>query len=704
VIQDPSGLLVRIQELEPLCEDSGVRRAVGRGDPFAVYRALWWARLTGKLGAHREALKLLLRSRRAFAKPLKGKLMLGTVNGFGATLLGSAEAEPDGSRIATHCLVGLFVIPVFPLGAYVVVGGQRKGLSTSWNIFARVPLGVVAWGFSRALALAVLVAVAWAGARAVRASGRHELTVVNGLAAPLRVAVGTIGADVPAQQRVQLDLPTGTWSARATLGDGTEVDALQLKVVAGNSIDLWNVAGAAPVFVETVAYTKQPTPEAKVPDPTVYCGDRHFSLAAIDDAFTDPPQKISMDKGVARVLRRHLDVARPPQADGVQLCALRLLGQKQLPEASRLAELRARASGWERDQASFAVALALLGGQAELARVARAYRAARPGEVDAARTYEWALDVDEAAHRALVTEFGQAAGAAPDDPKALYLQVRLLEGAEGRRAAEGALLRFPKDPDLLRFAVAQRAEDGDFPGAVQAYRALAAVAPPETGRVLGEVATALVAQGLGEEAQRELADAVGRLKGQPRIEAAVLHVRAAALPSHQPDERLVKKWEEVLGGEQPNLGLRVRCGLPVPAEGLQGGDAVYAALRRDPGEALRLAAGLAPLDILQLDVDAWALAYLEAVRAGDGVAARLAANNHQGVRQRPDLLRWVRGEGGALPASLNLETRAAARFIRSRNPGLDPAERKALLAAARADDRLGGLVTQAMAAWPAATR
>ncbi|HEY6006074.1 MAG TPA: hypothetical protein VIV57_24555, partial [Anaeromyxobacter sp.] len=152
--RDPAGLLTRIQELEPLCSDPRIRRAVEKGDPFKVYRAIWWARLTGKLVAHRRTLDLLLAHRRAFAKPLGGKTpMLGTFNGFGATLLGGAEKEPDGTSIATHCLVALFVFPVFPLGAYVVSGGERKALSTSWTIFARVPLGAFAWLSRRAIAL-----------------------------------------------------------------------------------------------------------------------------------------------------------------------------------------------------------------------------------------------------------------------------------------------------------------------------------------------------------------------------------------------------------------------------------------------------------------------------------------------------------------------------------------------------------------------
>ncbi len=40
MIQDPAGLLERLPELEPLCQDARVRAAVEAGDPFKVYRVL----------------------------------------------------------------------------------------------------------------------------------------------------------------------------------------------------------------------------------------------------------------------------------------------------------------------------------------------------------------------------------------------------------------------------------------------------------------------------------------------------------------------------------------------------------------------------------------------------------------------------------------------------------------------------------------
>lgn len=176
MIQDPAGLLHRVPELRPLCEDPGVLRAVEQGDPFRLYRALRWARWLGRLRSHREMIDALLSQRRLFARPLKGNPWLGTVNGFGSTLLGSAEPDPhDGTHIATHYVVALFALPLLPLGAYVVRPGEGSGaLNRSWALFARVPLGPLPWLWSRALALGVMALVALGAAQTCQDSRSQD--------------------------------------------------------------------------------------------------------------------------------------------------------------------------------------------------------------------------------------------------------------------------------------------------------------------------------------------------------------------------------------------------------------------------------------------------------------------------------------------------------------------------------------------------
>jgi len=279
----------------------------------------------------------------------------------------------------------------------------------------------------------------------------------------------------------------------------------------------------------------------------------------------------------------------------------------------------------------------------------------------------------------------------------------MLAGAEEASRLEAALARFPEDPDLLRACTAIRADRGDFGGAEQCYRRLKERAPVEAGRVIFEMACALAVRRGVVEAQTELARLFPKLNESERDDAAVLYARAAAKSGDREADALIKLLEQQgKGGPLPVL--RARAGLPLGAGELPDLAALYRAAASDPADALTRAAALPPVVAGNLDRGAWGLLYSEATRTG--AAAERALGSFAQVRPAllPDLRRYVRGEPGVAVPELPLEIRAAAAFVRSRNPGLDPAERGRLLAAARADDPLGTYVTQAMQRWPAATR
>jgi hypothetical protein len=203
MIRDPSGFLERIPELQALCEHPRVRQAVEGGDPFKLYRALVWARLFGGLHRHREVLAQLLKNRRLFARPLKGTPWLGTLNGFGATFLGESERGDDGISVATHYIVALFAVPLFPLGAYLVQRGEGGGLTGgSWHIFARVPLSTMNWIWSRGLGLAALALVSLGAVSAFESSRHQTVHLVNGFAQPLKVTLADKQVTVPANGRI----------------------------------------------------------------------------------------------------------------------------------------------------------------------------------------------------------------------------------------------------------------------------------------------------------------------------------------------------------------------------------------------------------------------------------------------------------------------------------------------------------------------
>jgi hypothetical protein len=699
-LQDPAGLLDRIAELRPLCSDPGVRRAVATGNAFKVYRALAWARLTGRLGAHRRTLAQLLRNRRAFARPLKGNLFLGTFNSVGATLVGSAEAEPDGTHVATHSIVFLFRIPIFPLGAYVVRHEGKSGLRTSWRIFARVPLGGLAWLWSRAVAAAVALAVAAGAYGAFHAVRHHDLTIVNGFGRSLQVTVGRATLQVPGGQRRTVNLPVGTHPARALSEEGEVLDEGPLAVEAGSGLLVWNVAGAAPVMERQVQYYAGAVPgKAAEPDPVLHCGERRISLRGVDYPFESPPQKISMPEGMRVTVKRAVLVAQQEGADGPLLCSYVLSNKKDWAGAAAILERRARAARWEMETAARAVWAAGLVGKEEGVRVARAWRDAQTEDVNVHRGYQNVVEKAGGIAQ-LREEYRRRAEAAPDSVGAQYLYARILPEAERSRAAEGLLKRFPEDQEVLRLVAWSRLRAGDWAGADRAWRALLTRSAPKAGELAEVDASALAEMGRQAEGLHVLEDLLPRASAGDRPDIAVLHAQLALRAGAPSPDRLMAGM-----GKDAIPILRAMAGLPSMGE--EEASPIAEVLRlagSDPASALKKLADLGPAAVPALGGDAWMLLYAEALRTGEPVREVLEATQRLDEEDVPVLQRFIRGEPGATLPPLAPAQRAAAELVRSRNAGLPAAERAALRAAALKDDVLGTVVSRAVQAWPAPAR
>lgn len=702
LIEDPSGLLQRIPELRALCEDAKVRRAVERGDPFKVYRTLMWARWLGRLRSHREVLDTLLRRRRLFARPLKGNsLFLGTLNGFGATLLGGAEPDPDdGTSIATHALVALFMIPLLPLGAYVVrPSDSNNPMSRAWTFFARVPLGTLPWLYSRAVALSIMALVATGAGKAVYASRYRDVYLANGFEEPLRVSVGGSTREVPPRQVVSFSVPVGTQQGRAVTLRGTEVDALELNVASGSGVVAWNIAGAMPVYLASVVYSESPSDDDEKKYPTtVFCGQRLVQLGSVDYILTDPPESVDLPSKGSRVVRTRLGVATSEQPP-LQMCFQYLMGKNQTGQALPFTEAAARLSGWGKDEAERALQAALVAGPAEFFRVTRAWRDAHPEEADAHRTYQWAAERSGQLD-SLKAEYAERARKEPDSSMAQYLHARLLRGAEGARALEQLVERFPKDVNLLRAATHGRYLAGNWEGTTQLWERLRAESAEEAAEVIEAQTTALVALGRHEEALALLSDVFKAEKKHTRAECAELYALVAErLRGAKPDVLIAEMEREVEGRE---LGwLRVRAHLPVKEDLTLPASRLMQVIGKDPKQALKLAPDVALEEYSAMTKAGWALAFGEAVRTGAADSERaLAGAPFLGAQDLEELRRFVRGERVSLDENeVTPEIRAAAYFIRSRNASLPADERQRLVEQARKEDRLHGTVTEAIASW-----
>jgi hypothetical protein len=704
MLQDPSEILTRVPELELLAGEPSIRKAVEAGDPFKVYRALFWARLLGRLPAHRETLTRLLGNRRLFAKAIKGTPWLGTLNGVGATLLGESERDPEGTHVATHAVVIFFVVPLLPLGAYVVRKENSGVFRSSWRIFARVPMGPMPWLWSRLVAAGAVASVLLGAAAAVHSARYGQVRVLNAFEVPVDVTVGEKKATVPARGDAVLSARVGKHPARAATADGIEVDALDLEVTSGRRVLAWNLAGAMPTFLVDVVYTAEKAPAEAPAPPTraVYCGERLIQLPSVDYAFRAPDKSVSMPAGSGRVVKSYLDYERGEGA-GLRRCSEYLAAKGREADAAGFLEVAARIARWEAYAATLAVHARIFQSVQEALRIAKEGREARPAEVDAHRLYQ--VTAEEAGNRsALIEEYRKRAEAEPASADAQYLYARLLHGTEGRAVIDRLVVRFPDHVYLLRAAVYLRFRAGDWKGAHEAWTSLRARSADAAADTTDEEIRALVAMGKFADGMK-LAGATFE-KAPLWVRAMMAHrfARAAAVAGIGASDVLIARVERdahLPNGEKLWL-LREQSGLKVPTEVTAPGLALARALAKDPAGALRLAGSASGDDLRALDHGAWALLYCEAARTGNAELER-SLRPFAGASVWGELAamrKLARLELAVSPdLDLDPEVLAAALLVRARNPSLPEPERRMLLDQARRLDVLRGPVTSAIPVW-----
>src|SRR5207237_278456 len=82
----------------------------------------------------------------------------------------------------------------------------------------------------------------------------------------------------------------------------------------------WNIAGAGPVYRETVIYTADngnPPPESK---PELFCGRQVISLGGVDDVFRDPPDTVQLSSSHSRETRTHVGLVPPEEPGSTPVC------------------------------------------------------------------------------------------------------------------------------------------------------------------------------------------------------------------------------------------------------------------------------------------------------------------------------------------------------------------------------------------------
>jgi tetratricopeptide (TPR) repeat protein len=698
-LRDPAGLLERAPEIGSLAEaDGSVRKALAKGDPREVYRALWWARLLGRLKPHRSTLDALLEHRRLFAAPYTRSPALGSVNGVGATLYGHSERDTDGTYVKSHFLILAFV-PVFPFAQYLVKDADASG--RSWYVIAKVPTSFALRLWRGAVVAAVMVTLATAAFRTFHASRHHDVHVVNSLPVRVGVQIGPVRADVPSGERRTLTVPVGSHAVRTTDPSGVELESDHLVVDAGPHVIAWNVLGAGSVYQRTVIYGN-PGPNAKDSTPHFECGRRAIRTAGIDFMFTDAPASISLPEGQPYALRKHMAVMTPTAG----LCAAVLSQAADTKAALALAKELERFG----DETTTQIATFLwrrLGRLDEAVAVARRAIERHPDAIELHRNYQ-TVAKEHGLHAALRDEYRARAEAAPDSADAAYLHARVLPSDEAHAMSSATLKRFPDHVPSLRLRLYGSVRRLDFDEALSLLERMRTLAPDEWMAHVEEHAEVLAAIRRTDEAKALLEQAFPRAPEEEQARLAAIHywLTGASDPSK---DVLVRRVTTSSAADALRFRIRFwsapvdlafRPALPAAEHAFQQ-MALHAHF--DPAVALRDALAVSPDILAELDEEVLLLLVGEALRqANAATRERLEAAARLNDLPFADIAAYLeRAAWSEDVERLSLPRQGALHLARSRRREVAPTERERLRALAARCDPAGGFVTRALAEWPA---
>jgi hypothetical protein len=704
-LRDPTGLLTRAPELEAMAQrDAALRRAIEQGRPLDAYRALYWAHRLRRLGDLGDVAATLLARRRVFLKAITTVPRMFTYNGIGTSMYGRSDLDVnDGSYVATLYLVVLF-IPIFPIASYLVRDGQGSG-RRSWIVMAKVPAATSTYFWQRAVALGVLGLVLVATGSAIEGYGHGTLHVVNGLDRPITAQLSGASTRTPVAPGEEAAIRTTVGEHKIEIRDGERViESSGLDVPRGRGAVVWNVLGAAPIYLDHEIYSKEGASNSdQGPAPQILCGQSRIAMGDVDYVFSTPPKEISLPSGSSAVVKSHMGVA----PGGWRSCINYLESRGDVEKAARLTLQVARATlataatmGTEIDEAV---------GQlpASDSETFAKELLARDDSLEANRIYQNVLLESHQRVRA-ISEYDARLATKPGADSE-YLALRVRPEVEEHQKIDAVVSRFPRHAYLRRAQALTHYAELELSATASACDALKELDPKVWLDSIDACVDGLVGVGRGEEALQALAGLAtdSSATTSSRHDAEVLAYRVAhrigkAAPEVKPDD-------DDEDPEAAPLYARARTGLPLdPAaiekvknEPLREALRVSVDARSNPDAALARVRRGDPMTALRLPAAVHVLLLAEASRRDDSsdVAARLAAGGlGRGAEAITSFVRTGRVTDEV--AGLPLEMRAAMELARSRVAGLSAKERTELVALARTSDILQGPVTVALSSWP----
>ncbi|AUX46437.1 uncharacterized protein SOCE26_079430 [Sorangium cellulosum] len=539
---------------------------------------------------------------------------------------------------------------------------------------------------------------------------RHApLWVVNGLDLPVVVEIDGARREIGPGERSSSWTSTGMHRVRVLTREGAVIDegAFWMEEAGSNALHVVNVLGAAPVYVETVEYTRRTDERTDKERKIEFLGGRPFaSRYDVDYVFEAPPQSLSTKSYSGNLLKTHADVA----PGGWRSTAGYFSANQQPDVAASLARAVSRAQpGDPTARAAARHFTEAMGGEVAGAALAAAWRNEMPRDEEVHRGYQnTMMRLDRTAE--VIDEYRTLYAAGDKGPEATSLLARVLPPSEARGVLDEALGRHPEAPLLLLYK--GLIETFELRHAEADVLFTRAEASPSYVYFVEEHAVALVALGRVKEAAERLSRVTEKsiAEKQDDLVLAVAYARVAELA---PAEAPVPAWTYVDRlAAQPNgawRGLWARSLLgKAPVASMDDRDtADVVHIHHEAGESAAKAwsacASAGPEALRRIDATVAILLGTELARAGDmDMAERLLAPRRELQTPWRALVDHVI-TGAETPGlgRLSPEHRAALDFVRARALQAAGQPADVLLESAARRDVLRGVVTRAMARWPA---
>ena len=688
-------------ELQELIDDSKIRHAIESGDPFKIYRSLVLAKLFRRLPQHKALLQMLTSQRRLFARGLKGSPSLGTLNSVGFSFVGKDDHDIEGYYIALHAFVILFAIPIVPLGSYLV---QSTG-ENQWRIFARVPLGIWGWLYTRGLASAMVLLVLLGAGTSLHQASTQDLTILNGFTEPLTITItgqSTPGQTtvVPAQGKTTINIKSGVQHMVASMAKAGQVDVLNSTINTNDRLTIWNVAGAAPLVRNHVLYYPKYTKPENLPPAKqdVYCGQRLLEFGHIDYLFVDAPESVSMSKHESNRTVQQLAIITEDKTMGAEICLNWAFSQGQEKNLMEAARVVATINDWKIAPAwAAAMAAAPTSPDAAIAAL-QAARKAHPESIDLERGYREVMQTFGKSET-LRKEYLERIRQKPDDPTAHYLLASIVQGPSGLQAMQTVHQRFPEYVPALLSLAWRKLAHRDFIGAGRDLQQLRKLSAEEANSVPEIELTSLLGQHRVADANKLLQEA---LRGDNKGNIITMGTHLALTAQQNGENRSDVLAALPFPDDQSRDLARVYVGLAPLKAGAKESPLMQMllAMRDNPAKAIELAEKNTPLSFLPNEQQAF-LFGLAMLKKNKTVVNRLKMLL-QISQEDQDLMRaYIEGGNVDLnQGDFQPEMQTVAIFFRSRNLQLPADEREKLRKLAFQSDLQPNLVRHALNNWP----